>query len=463
LKHTPAVHSDNLHALESPHVTTRGILVLSFSAPLALCLLLATLLPAQTGRKTAPRALPPSAFKLIAVKVEGTKHYTPDEVAAATGLEIGKTVSEDDFKRASQRLGDTGAFSDIAYSFEYSPEGTKLDLQVTDSDHFVPARFDNFVWFSDPELLDQLHARVPLFRDQLPVAGNLVDQVSDALQALLIERNLQGRADYLRFAHADGPIEAFVFTVSGPDIRIRDIYFTGAGTAEMPLLQAAARQLRSQEYIRSIVRVQADKNLLPVFLARGYLKASFGDAQAKVLPDSSARILVDVTFSVDPGRQYKLTEVQWSGNTLFPTEKLQPLLQLQTGQPANPIRLDEDLKAVQELYGTRGYMAASVQPVPEMDDAQSTVRYLLQVHEGDAYKMGDLEIKGLDTRATGRLLAEWKLRAGDPYDSSYVMGFLDQALKLLPAEDLKTSYIQTLNDTDKTVDVTLRFSQNTSR
>jgi outer membrane protein assembly factor BamA len=133
------------------------------------------------------------------------------------------------------------------------------------------------------------------------------------------------------------------------------------------------------------------------------------------------------------------------------------------GQPANPIRLDEDLKVVLELYGTRGYMAASVQPIPEMDDAQSTVRYVLRVHEGDAYKMGDLEIHGLDGRTSGRLFAEWKLRPGDPYDSGYVRGFLGQAMKLIADEDLKSSYIQTLNDTDKTVDVTLRFGQDTSR
>ena len=44
-----------------------------------------------------------------------------DQIAAATGLQIGQTVSEDDFKIVSQHLGETGAFSNVAYTFEFSP------------------------------------------------------------------------------------------------------------------------------------------------------------------------------------------------------------------------------------------------------------------------------------------------------------------------------------------------------
>src|SRR5205823_2333606 len=189
-------------------------------------------------------------------------------------------VNEADFKRVSQQLGETGAFSDVAYTYQYSAQGTKLDFQVADSNEFIPVRFDNFVWFSDQELVEKLHSSIPLFHGELPVAGSLIDQVSDALQTLLLERKLQGRADYMRTARQDGPMEAFVFKVTGPTIRIRNIAFTGAAPAELPLLQAAAKNLPGQEYLRSILQIQAQKNLLPIYLERGHLKATFADAEA---------------------------------------------------------------------------------------------------------------------------------------------------------------------------------------
>ena len=206
-----------------------------------------------------------------------------------------------------------------------------------------------------------------------------------------------------------------------------------------------------------MLQIQAEKNLLPIYLARGYLKAAFADTQAKVAQESPQETIVDVEFPVDPGRQYKLTQIQWSGNTVFPAEKLQPLIRLQTAQYANAIQLGNDLEAVQKLYGTRGYLAANIRSNPQTDDTQSTVGYQLHVHEGAVYHMGELEIQGLDARTTARLVEGWKLRGGDVYDASYPQQFLNDTNHVISLVPWKISIHNSLNEKDKTVDVTLRF------
>jgi outer membrane protein assembly factor BamA len=413
----------------------------------------------QTARKQSPKELPPSAFKLISVKTTGTQRYKSEEIVAASGLQIGQPVSEDDFKKAARLLNDTGAFSDVLYSFQYSSEGTKLELQVHDNGLFVPVRFDNLVWFSDQELLDQLHAAVPLFQGQLPVTGELADQVSNALQGLLIAHSVPGEANYLRAGPEDGPVEAFVFTVAGPQIHIRNIAFAGAGEAELPLLESAAKKLPGTDFSRSILRKQEDKNFLPIYLQRGYLKATFGDAQAKVVEGSPRETAVDVTFPVDSGRQYKLAAIEIIGYKSFSAESLRALMRAQLGEPANAVQLDSDVEAMKKLYGTRGYMAASIQPDPEMDDANSTVIYRLRIQEGEVYSMGDLDIRGLDPRMAARLEEDWRLRGGDPYDSSYPKQFLDREDKEISImSDWDASVRESLNHNEHTVDVTLRFN-----
>src|SRR5229473_2566930 len=87
---------------------------------------LAAMASAQAG---AGGQIPASARTLIAVKVTGTRRFAQADVVAASGLRIGTTAGEDDFKRAARHLGDTGVFSDIAYSFSYSSAGTRLELQ----------------------------------------------------------------------------------------------------------------------------------------------------------------------------------------------------------------------------------------------------------------------------------------------------------------------------------------------
>ena len=112
--------------------------------------------------------MPASARQLIAIKVTGSKRYPEEAIAAATGLQMGAAVNDDDFKKAARRLGDTGVFTDIAYTFSYSSAGTKLELHVTDAAKFVPARFEDFVWFSDAELRQRIKQHAPLFDGELP-------------------------------------------------------------------------------------------------------------------------------------------------------------------------------------------------------------------------------------------------------------------------------------------------------
>ncbi len=420
----------------------------------------ASLLFSQAPRaQTRKPSSPASSSRLLSVKATGSKRYASAQIVAATGLQLGQTVTEDDFKIVSQHLGETGAFSNVAYAFQFSPEGIKLDLQVTDNDQFVPARFDNFVWLSDQDLAEKLRASVPLFQGQLPVGGNLADQVSDALQTLAIEHQLKGRADYLRSGPADGPIEAFDFTITGQDIRIRQVEFPGAAPPELPALEAAAKRFSRQDYVRPILRVQAEKNFLPIYRERGYLKAAFSDAQPRVVEDSPEETLVDVAFPVASGLQYKLTEVQLSGYKVFPAERLREMIQLQPGQPANAVKLDKNLEEIKQLYGSRGYMAARVVATPEMNDADSTVKYLLQFQEGDVYKMGDLEVRGLDSVITQRMVAAWKLREGDTYDAQYAKKFVESAFSLLPGEDWNIAVHESIEEKDKVVDVSLHFER----
>ena len=83
--------------------------------------------------------------------------------------------------------------------------------------------------------------------------------------------------------------------------------------------------------------------------------------------------MVDVTFAVTPGIQYKLKSVEWSGNHELSTETLQKMVRAEVGQPANTVRIGDNLKDIQKLYGSRGYVAATIKPDAEFDDAAGTV------------------------------------------------------------------------------------------
>ena len=436
-----------------------------------LCLILilcATPLSAQTAQKSGQPS--DSTRKLIAIKVTGSKRFPEEAIAAATGLQIGTIAGDDDFKKAARRLGDTGAFTDIGYSFSYSSAGTKLEFQLTDATEFVPARFEDFVWFSDEDLQRTLKERVPLFTGQLPVSGRLPEHVSDVLQAMLVEKGIPGHVNYQRIHRdnpevEDGAVEAIDYTVSDVLIRVHGVDFVGAGQNELPLLESAARKLSGLEYSRDRFTTAVQRELLPVYHAHGYLKASFGPPQPRVVTaekdaDEPRNLtLVDVTVAVTPGQQYKLDHVEWSGNREIPTDMLQSMVPAKPGQPANTVQLADDLAAVKTLYGSRGYITVSIKPEAQFDDAAGTVVIRLDVKEGYVYRMGDIEFRGIDNSLTAKLRSAWKIRQGEIFDATYLKQYLPEAQKLLPTRlDWDIAPHVTDNLRDKTVDVDFQLT-----
>ena len=412
-------------------------------------------------------AQPPESYKLIAVKVTGSKRFTQQEVADASGLPIGTVAHEEDFKKAARQLGETGAFGVINFTYTYSSAGTRLEFQVTDADKFVPAHFTDFVWFTDEELHQKLHNRIPLFNGELPTSGRMPDQVSDVLQAMLVENGVPGHVEYQRTNGKDERLQSIDYNVAGVSIRIHHAEFPGAGAADLPLLQAAAEKLSDREYSRDYMTNFVEHSVLPLYQERGYLQASCARPQPKVVKAAAADsgdnkqppTYVDITFPVTPGIQYKVTQWDWVDNKAIPKEELDPFLHAKAGQPANRVQLANDLRQVQTLYGSRGYILATIKVNAEFDDAAGTVFYHLIVHEDSLYHMGDLEFRGIDNSLTARLRAAWKLRPGDVYDATYLKQFLPEARKLLPPTlDWDVDPHVTAIARDKTVDVDLQYT-----
>ncbi|HKM48718.1 MAG TPA: POTRA domain-containing protein [Terriglobales bacterium] len=435
-------------------------------------ILLSLLLPAAAAQKQSAKLSSVAAAKLIALKVTGTARYTDKEILASSGLQIGQNAADGDFKEAVRRLGDSGLFSDVAYSYTSSGTTVKLELQLTDTDKskLVPARFENFVWFTDDELRTAVQRRVPLFKQVVPLVGNLPDEVSEALQAMLTEKQFPGRVNYLREGdESGGPVSAIVYRAEEVSIRISGFEFPGATPEQAALLTTAARHAMGAEYGRSSLVAVAKFDLFPVFLQRGYLKATFGASEARVLPHpppaEDAQVAVgDVQViaivPVTPGKVYSTSGVEWKGNSALTIAEVAPLVHLEPGQPVDAVRLLRDVENIGKFYRSRGYMTIQVKPEAQFDDEHSAVHYDLNVVEGDLYKMGELEIAGLDTQSTVRMRAAWTLREDQPYNADYPRKFLEDTRQLVPrGVPWAVSIHESLDAKDKTVDVEIRFKQ----
>jgi outer membrane protein assembly factor BamA len=409
-----------------------------------LLLFIACLLPAAAGAA--------DHFNLARIMVTGSQRYREDELVRATGLTVNTQVTADDLQNAANRLGNSGAFASVQFLFKpaVGAKGVEADFQVTDAEKYLPALFENFVWFSDQDLQEALHQAVPLFKGELPSSGSMSDDISVALGKFLASKGLPNEISYMMAAKFGGPATAYKFRVADANLKVSDVVLMGAEKMAPEQLAKAVAPLKGTDYMRSDVAVVLEKNLSPIYQQRGYLK--FAIIEIKPQGDNKSQVTVKATLS--EGEQYRLTGVSWTGNTLISSDELTKRITLKQGAPVDALQLESDLAQVRKLYGKFGREAVSIKPVPVFTG--DAVSYTFQVTEGDLYRMGKLEIEGVEPEQAHKLEQIWKMAEGAPYDATYVHEFIANTVVKVPGHKWAWRMFEQIDDLQKTVNVRLQ-------
>jgi outer membrane protein assembly factor BamA len=331
----------------------------------------------------------------------------------------------------------------------------EFDLVDKDDDQFVPCNFDNIVWLPESQLTEELHNRVPLFNGTVPRDGALAEDVSAALQSLLKTRGVAANvvADVQQPTN-NGTTEAVVFRATDVDIKIARLTIPGASPALAADLEAESKRIVGTAYNRGSLKKFAERNLRSVYLKRGYLRAAFSSPTVEIVSNNPTETAVAVAIPVSEGLPYKFASLRWSGNKALSAEELDKQIHPAPGQVLDGADLAKQVDAVRTRYAAMGYMHMLSAANPTYNDVAGTVSYELAINEGDLFQMGKLEIEGLQAASADKVHQAWKLREGDPFDSTYVHRFFTQFR--LPAD---TPYLveETEGERPRSIDLTIIF------
>ena len=270
-----------------------------------------------------PPPVPQRIARVVEIHVVGSERFPEAEVIKASGLKIGAEANADNFNEAANGLAATGVFTSVQYRYTPTSAGIAIEFQVTDAPKFVSCKFDNFVWFSDEELRNELRSRVPLFTGDVPLAGKLQDQVATALQSILKERGISGTVRQEGASdHVGGPVVAILYSVDGASIHIGQVKFQGVSQLDVAGLDAATKPLVGTDYQQSFVSDFARLNLGPIYAQQGFLRVEFGTPVAKLIKDDPLQHSVTITIPVREGLQYRLAGLQFTGNSVISSTDL---------------------------------------------------------------------------------------------------------------------------------------------
>lgn len=422
--------------------------------------------PAAAYAQTPPPRTPAQSIRLERIEFKGLERVKEPEALEKSGLQPGQAVDIDAVEAAANRLLESGLFANLSYKLKGTTDKALLTFEVVERKWTMPVAFDNFVWFTDEELLAAVRRKLPAFDGTAPEAGGVAERIKAALEELLRERKIEGAVEHTLSENPAGRRIEHLFSVKGPGLRVCKINYAGARAVPEETLVIKSGGLFDNDYSRAFTAGFVESNLLPLYHERGYLRATFGPP--KVAPEASPECGPGVALSmnVDEGSIYVWDKSVWDGAAGLGAAELDAALGMRSREVANALKIARGLEQVRRAYGRKGYLGVRIKPETEFDDSARSVSYRFRVTEGAQYRMGELRITGLDEVSANNLRGRWRLLHREVFDAGYldefgkkaVPEFLREAARAgNPLPPFKIESRVTPDHEKHTVDVTLNF------
>ena len=411
-------------------------------------------------------------MRLERIEFKGLERVKQEEALEKSGLKVGQSVSIDDLDAVANNLLASGLFKNLSYNIKGTTDKAVLTFTVIEQTWTMPVAFDNFVWFTDEELREAIKRKVPAFDGTAPEAGNVTEQIKQALQDLLRDRKIEGTVEYSLSGDPSGRKVEHLFGIKGPGLRVCKVNYQGARAVSEETLVLKSGGILDNDYSRAYVLGFVQSNLVPLYWERGYLRASFSPPKVKTESTAECEKGLAVSMTVDEGSIYVWDKAAWEGAEAFTAQELDAALGMKGREIANVVKIDKGVASVRRAYARKGFLVASVRAAQEFDDANRSVSYRFRILEGPQYRMGDLVIDGLSEADSNNLRGRWAILHGEVFDAEYpdqflkknVAEFLRDALRAgrqLPAMKMKANAVA--DPVKNVVNVTLEFKPDPSQ
>lgn len=211
-----------------------------------------------------------------------------------------------------------------------------------------------------------------------------------------------------------------VYTVvEGQRVKVHKVRFENNVTYE-------ARELLGQIETKSYIPIFRTGNFDPDQAARDaatlqkyYRDRGFLDAEVGYVTEfiDVAREKLDLIFRINEGTRYLIDEIRIRGNQVFTTEELLAEMGLKAGEDyLIDARLRTDVRNLETKYGSQGYIDAKVVSSWVFSSEPGKVIVTLDVHEGDQFTVGWIEVDGNARTQEKCVRREVGLYPGDIYD-----------------------------------------------
>ena len=405
-------------------------------------LLLTALLPdvlGQVGQREVKPVIDysrtPRTYYIGNITVDGIKNYDDYLLIGLSGLTVGQavTIPGEDITKAVKRYWRNGLFSNVAISVDsLVNDSVYLHIQLAQRPRISQINY-NGVRKGER---DDLQEKLGLIKDN-QLTPNMLDRAK-----LLCKRYFEEKG----FKNAEiGIIQRD--DASQPDKVILDINVDKKDKVKVNRINISGNQHLSTGKIKGnlikpgvLKKIHDKKSLSGLFRSKKFTEAKYKEAKENlmakyaelgymdailvsdsVVPNESD---VDIYLTVEEGQKYYIRNIEWVGNTIYPTDLLSSLLAMKKGDVYNQKHMNDRLvvddDAVGNLYYNNGYVFYNLDPVV-VNVIEDSVDLEMRITEGPQAHISHVRISGNDRVYENVVRRELVNKPGDLFSKDALM------------------------------------------
>jgi len=455
------------------------------------------------------------SYKILGISVEGNKSTDATTIIANSGLKVGSEIQVpgDQSLNAIRQLWILNIFSDIKILIDREiDEGIFLLIKVEEyprlervviegNDEIDTDEIEKKITFLrgtviSPQAVSKLKIRIKdLYTEEGFLNAKIIDNIYEFFSAdtsdgditvtwrnkkdFSDEYNLLYESDDQSYSNLIPRIKDRVLLKlnieEGDEVIVREIEVNGNEVFDDDELTSEMEETSESVWWQFWTSAQfkpkdfeKDKQLIiDYYKQNGYRDAEILDDSLIYYNDNKD---LKIVLDVYEGPQYKIRNITWEGNTVYPDEVLNQRLEFTTGDVYDYKKFQQNLRGneaqsdISALYLDNGYLTFNAQ-AEEKKVSPDSIDIHVRIEERNQFRISRVEIQGNNKTKDKVIRRELYTIPGDYFNRAFLFRSVQQLanLQYFSAEGLYgPKGIDTKLDSDSTVAVTFNVEEKSS-
>ena len=331
----------------------------------------------------------PEPDMVVDVRVEGNTAVGVDKIRPHLQTRRGRPLDFQVVEEDVRRLIRTRHFVNVKPYYQRTAEGVVVVFQLVERPVLRYVKYIGNEKVRDRILAEQTNLKV-----------------GDALDPYAVE---EGRRKieqfYLEKGHSKVQVTVLegtrprdagaVYRIhEGPSQKIRSVKFVGhsvvSGARLRTLIDSKPPILWVWKGFAEREKIDTDvEKLTAYYRSLGYFRAEID--RELVFDDKNK--WATLTFVINEGPRYVVRDVRFYGNQKFTTEEIAAELKLGAGHYFDQTSMNRDMAAIEDLYGSQGYVFADIRPEPIFQDQPGELDLVYNIDEGSRARVGRINVR----------------------------------------------------------------------